>query len=64
MVMAKKVIVVLNSFKSGELTPRLDVRTDLDIYEHGCKKLINAIIRQQGGIRKRGGTKFIYEAGG
>jgi len=62
--MAKKVIVVLNSFKSGELTPRLDVRTDLDIYDHGCKQLTNVIIRQQGGIRKRAGTKFIYETGG
>jgi len=63
MVMAKKVITLINSFKAGELTPRLDVRTDLDIYNSGCKKLKNVIIRHQGGIRKRAGTKFIYEAG-
>ena len=62
--MANKTIVLINSFKAGELTPRLDVRTDLDIYKSGCRKLINVIIRQQGGIRKRAGTKFIHEAGG
>lgn len=61
--MANKVIILQNSFKAGELTPRLDTRTDLEIYNDGCKKLINVIIRQQGGIRKRAGTKFIYEAG-
>lgn len=62
--MAKKTIVVLNSFKAGELSPRLAIRTDTDFYADGCAKLKNTIIRQQGGIRKRAGTKFIYEAGG
>lgn len=49
------------SFTAGELSQRLDGRTDLDLYFKGCKKLENFMVMPQGGASRRPGTKFICE---
>ena len=46
------------SFTRGELTPRLDSRTNLEQYGIGLKKAKNAIIHQEGGISNRNGLEY------
>jgi len=58
-----KTIETINSFKAGELSPYLSIRTDVDYYKDGCKRLENVIVWQQGGVTRRAGTKFIMSIG-
>lgn len=46
------------SFTRGELTPRLDARTNLEQYSIGLKSAKNAIIHQEGGISNRMGLEY------
>lgn len=46
------------SFTRGELSPRLDARTNLEQYGIGLKSAKNAIIHQEGGISNRMGLEF------
>lgn len=50
-----------SSFTRGELSPRLDARTNLEQYEIGLKTAKNAIIHQEGGISNRMGLEFCGE---
>ena len=50
-----------NSFSSGEISPLLRGRSDLQQYNEGAEELSNFLIRQQGGISKRPGTRFLGE---
>ena len=50
-----------SSFTSGELSPRLDGRIDLEKYFSGSKTLENMVIHPHGGASRRSGTKFISE---
>jgi hypothetical protein len=47
-----------NNLSSGELSPLLHTRTDVQQYGNGAKKLLNAIPLVEGGAKKRPGTKF------
>ena len=47
------------NFTAGELSPRLDGRTDVNKYFNGCSRLENFIIHPHGGASRRPGTKFI-----
>ena len=49
------------NFTAGELSPRLDGRTDLAKYFNGCKKLQNFLTFPQGGVTRRPGTEHIAE---
>ena len=49
------------SFTRGELSPRLDARTQLEQYSLGLKTAKNAIIHQEGGISNRMGLEFCGE---
>ena len=49
------------NFTAGELSPRLDGRTDLQKYFQGCKTLQNMVVHPHGGATRRPGTKFIAE---
>ena len=49
------------NFTAGELSPRLDGRTDLAKYFNGCKKLQNFLTFPQGGVTRRPGTQHIAE---
>jgi hypothetical protein len=53
---------VLTAFNSGELSPLLDGRTDLQKYGSGCRTLENFLILPQGGAERRPGTEYIGEA--
>jgi len=50
------------SFNSGELSPRLDARTDLDKYDSGLRELENFVIMPYGGVNRRPGLEYKGEA--
>lgn len=50
-----------SAFTSGELSPLLEGRTDLEKYFRGAQTLENMIVRPQGGVSRRSGTKFVAE---
>ena len=58
--MARTTIAFTN-FTAGELSPRLDGRTDLGKYFNGCKTLENMVVHPHGAATRRPGTKFIHE---
>lgn len=49
------------NFTAGELSPRLDGRTDIAKYFNGCKKLQNFVVHPHGGASRRPGTIFVRE---
>lgn len=53
--------ITQSSFTRGELSPRLDARTNLEQYSIGLKTAKNAIIHQEGGISNRMGFEFCGE---
>jgi len=50
--------ITQSSFTRGELSPRLDARTQLEQYGIGLKIAKNAIIHQEGGISNRMGLEY------
>jgi hypothetical protein len=52
---------IINSFSSGEVSPRLYGRTDLDSYKKSLKELLNMYITPQGGARRRPGSVIVYD---
>jgi len=52
---------IVNSFASGELSPRLYGRTDSPKYATGCEVMENFMALPHGGAMRRGGTRFINE---
>ena len=50
-----------SNFTAGELSPRLDGRTDLKKYFNGCKELTNMIVHPHGSAARRPGTKFAMD---
>ena len=53
-----RVSTIITNFQSGEFSPRLEGRIDLQKYTSGAQKLENMIIFPQGGVTRRPGTKF------
>ncbi len=51
------------SFQSGELSRKMDARSDLDSYKTGCRELTNFYVLPQGGVERRTGTEFINLTG-
>lgn len=47
------------NFTSGELTPLFTARVDSNAYKNGVKDLENYRILSQGGIRRRGGLRYL-----
>ena len=47
------------NFTSGELTPLFTARVDANSYKNGVKDLENYRILSQGGIRRRGGLRYL-----
>lgn len=52
---------IQNSFSAGEISPRLEGRTDFEKYRDGCRTLHNFKVFPHGGVTRRGGTQFIAE---
>lgn len=48
-----------NNFTSGELSPRLNARSDLKLYKNGCFEMTNAHPIFEGGFTGRPGTQFL-----
>lgn len=49
------------TFSRGELDPELIYRTDLEFFRSGLAECENFVTLKRGGLRRRGGTKFIGE---
>lgn len=49
------------SLTSGELSPLMYGRTDLDSYKKGCKEATNVYIKPQGPMMRRPGTQFLAD---
>lgn len=58
-----RITPVQNAFTSGEISPRLQARFDLDAYYTGAAKLLNFVCLPHGPLLRRQGTTFIAEAG-
>lgn len=56
-----KVSPTQHNFTSGEISPRLYGRYDIDKYSHAAKTLKNILIHQAGSGQRRPGTKFVAE---
>lgn len=52
---------IQSSFNAGQISPRLEGRTDIDKYRSGCKTLENYIPLVGGAAMKRSGTRFVRE---
>jgi len=49
---------IINSFNAGELSRRMDSRTDVAKYSTGCRIVENFLVRVEGGVTKAPGTYF------
>jgi len=54
---------IQRSFTSGEISPSIQARADLVKYTTGLARCENFIVRSQGGVYSRPGTRFIGEVG-
>lgn len=54
--------VSILSFNAGELTPKIDIRSDTEKYQFGCRRFENFMPTKYGGAEKRPGLKFISDA--
>ena len=52
------------SFASGELSPLLNGRTDLEQYYRGAQTAEGVVIVPQGGVKRRPGTEYVAGVGG
>ena len=52
---------IVNSFNAGELSPRLEGRTDIAKYNSACKLLEGFIPLIQGPAMRRGGCRYVAE---
>lgn len=55
---------IKNSFVAGEISPYLLGRTDLSKYHSACESVSNFIVKVQGGVIRRWGTKYLVDANG
>jgi len=53
-----RVSSIVTNFQSGELSPRIEGRIDLQKYSSGAQTLQNMLTFPQGGITRRPGTKY------
>ena len=51
----------LASFTAGELSPRLEGRTNISKYNEGLSDLTNMVVHPHGGVTRRPGTQYINE---
>jgi hypothetical protein len=51
------------AFNAGEISRKMDGRSDLEVYKTGCRDLDNFFVLPQGGVERRAGTEFIQFTG-
>lgn len=54
----------ITNFTAGEISPRLEGRTDLSKYFNGCRTLENFLVHPHGGTSRRPGFRFVAESMG
>lgn len=54
--------IIQTNFTTGEMSPRLMSRVDVQKYQNGCELLENFLIMPHGGVTKRPGFRFIAPA--
>jgi hypothetical protein len=52
----------LVSFTTGQVSPRLEARTQFAKYKSACRTIENMFVRTQGPVSRRPGTAYIAEA--
>ena len=57
-------ISYIQAFNAGELSRKIDGRSDLEMYKTGCRNLDNFYVLFGGGVERRSGTKFIAKTKG
>ena len=50
-----------SSFTAGEISPRLEGRTNIEKYREGLSDLTNMIVMPHGGVTRRPGTEYLGE---
>lgn len=48
-----------SSFTAGEISPRLEGRTNIEKYREGLSDLTNMVVMPHGGVTRRPGTEFL-----
>ena len=56
-----RIVAIQTNFSAGELDPLLRARVDLSQYANGAERLENVLVQPQGGVRRRGGLRYLYE---
>lgn len=56
----QKVRVPITNFQFGEISPSLISRTDVGVYAASAQRVKNFLLRSEGGVIKRSGTKQVY----
>jgi hypothetical protein len=56
-----KLEMVQTALSSGELTPRVHGRLDIERYGTGAAEITNFIVQKHGGVMKRPGSRFVAE---
>lgn len=59
-----KINLIKNNFTSGELSPHIWMRTDLQQYRNGTKEMLNFLPIVEGGLKRRGGTEKLANTAG
>lgn len=59
-----KINLIKNNFTSGELSPHIWMRTDLQQYRNGTKEMLNFLPIIEGGLKRRGGTEALATTAG
>ena len=59
-----KINLIKNNFTSGELSPHIWMRTDLQQYRNGTKEMLNFLPIVEGGLKRRGGTQSLSVTAG
>lgn len=57
----QKTRIPQNSFQFGEVSDTLSMRTDSPVYAASASKLENMIVTSTGSVKKRYGTKYLYD---
>jgi len=50
------------SFTSGQVSPKLEARSEFQKYDSSCRVLENFLVHTQGPVSRRPGTRFITDA--
>ena len=56
-----KANLIQTNFTSGEVSPLMRGRVDVNKYANGAQEIVNFLVRPQGGLLKRSGTRFVNE---